>query len=139
MHKSNFEKMKELTKAEDQVMQLLWKLEKAFVKDIIEQMEIPKPAYNTVSTIIRILEKKGFVSHKSYGKTYEYFPLISRKEYTRSYMKNFMRNYFSDSFQEMVSFFAKEDKMSLNELDELMDDVKRDLQNDKSEENEQRS
>ena len=131
--------MKELTKAEDQVMQLLWKLEKAFVKDIIEQMPIPKPAYNTVSTIIRILEKKGFVGHIAYGKTYEYFALISKKEYTRSYMKNFMRSYFSGSFQEMVSFFAKEDNMSLTELDDLMEDVKRDLQNNKSEENEQRS
>ena len=128
--------MKELTRAEDQVMQLLWKLEKAFVKDIIEQMPLPKPAYNTVSTIIRILEKKGFVGHNAYGKTHEYFPLISKKEYTRSYMSNFMRNYFSGSFQEMVSFFAKEDKMSLSELDELMEDVKRDLQNNNPEQNE---
>ena len=128
--------MKELTKAEDQVMQLLWKLEKAFVKDIIEQMPIPKPAYNTVSTIIRILEKKGFIGHNAYGKTYEYFPLVSRKEYTRSYMSNFMRNYFSGSFQEMVSFFAKEDKMSLSDLDELVKDVKRDLKSDNPQENE---
>lgn len=122
--------MKELTKAEEQVMQLLWNLEKAFVKDIIEEMPVPKPAYNTVSTIIRILEKKGFVGHNAYGKTHEYFPLISRKEYTRSFMKNFMRNYFSGSFQEMVSFFAKEDNMSLSELDELMEDVKRDMTNE---------
>ncbi|MDX8339565.1 BlaI/MecI/CopY family transcriptional regulator [Draconibacterium sp. IB214405] len=125
--------MKELTKAEEQVMQLLWQLEKAFVKDIIEQMPIPKPAYNTVSTIIRILEKKGFVGHNAYGKTHEYYPLISRKEYTRSFMKNFMRNYFSGSFQEMVSFFAKEDNMSLSELDELMEDVKRDIENENRE------
>ncbi|HYQ56914.1 MAG TPA: BlaI/MecI/CopY family transcriptional regulator [Draconibacterium sp.] len=122
--------MKELTKAEDQVMQILWKLEKAFVKDIIEEMPIPKPAYNTVSTIIRILEKKGFVGHQAYGKTHQYFPLVSRKEYTRSFMKNFMRNYFSGSFQEMVSFFAREDNMSLSELDELLKDVKRDIQNE---------
>jgi len=122
--------MKELTKAEEQVMQLLWKLEKAFVKDIIEEMPVPKPAYNTVSTIVRILEKKSFVGHNAYGKTHEYFPLISRKEYTRSFMKNFMRNYFSGSFQEMVSFFAKEDNMSLSELDELMEDVKRDIENE---------
>ncbi|WP_321373769.1 BlaI/MecI/CopY family transcriptional regulator [uncultured Draconibacterium sp.] len=125
--------MKELTKAEEQVMQLLWKLEKAFVKDIIEEMPVPKPAYNTVSTIVRILEKKGFVGHNAYGKTHEYFPLISRKEYTRSFMKNFMRNYFSGSFQEMVSFFAKEDNMSLSELDEMMEDVKRDLENENRE------
>jgi predicted transcriptional regulator len=128
--------MKELTKAEEQIMQLLWELEKAFVKDIIEQIPEPKPAYNTVSTIIRILEKKGFVGYKAYGKTHEYFPLVSRKDYTRSFMKNFMRNYFSGSFQEMVSFFAKEDNMSLSDLDELMEDVKRDLQTENPDENE---
>lgn len=131
--------MKELTKAEEQVMQLLWKLEKAFVKDIIEEIQDPKPAYNTVSTIIRILEKKGFVGHNAYGKTHEYFPLISRREYTRLFMKNFMRNYFSGSFQEMVSFFAKEDNMSISELDELLDDVKRDLEDPNPEEDEQRN
>lgn len=128
--------MKELTKAEEQIMQLLWQQEKAFVKDIVEQMPIPKPAYNTVSTIIRILEKKGFIGHNAYGKTYEYYPIISRKDYTRAYMRNFMRNYFSGSFQEMVSFFAKEDNMSLSDLDELVNDVKRDLENDNLEENE---
>jgi len=128
--------MKELTKAEEQIMQLLWEQEKGFVKDIIEQIPEPKPAYNTVSTIIRILEKKGFVGHNAYGKTHEYFPLISRKDYTRTYMRNFMRNYFSGSFQEMVSFFAKDDKMSLSDLDELVEDVKRDLQTENPEDNE---
>ena len=127
--------MKELTKAEEQIMQLLWEQEKAFVKDLVEQIPEPKPAYNTVSTIIRILEKKGFVGYKAYGKTHEYFPLVSRKDYTRSFMKNFMRNYFSGSFQEMVSFFAKEDNMTLSDLDELIDDVKRDLQTENPEEN----
>ena len=122
--------MKELTKAEEQIMQLLWELEKAFVKDIVELMPDPKPAYNTVSTIIRILEKKGFVGHNAYGKTHEYYPLVSRKDYTTSYMKNFMRNYFSGSFQEMVSFFAREDNMSVTDLDELIEDVKRDLENE---------
>lgn len=128
--------MKELTKAEEQIMQLLWKQEKAFVKDIIDEIPEPKPAYNTVSTIIRILEKKGFIGHNAYGKTHEYFPLISRKDYTRSYMKNFVRNYFSGSFQEMVSFFAKEDNMTLADLDEMIEDVKRDLENDNPSENE---
>jgi len=130
--------MKELTKAEEQVMQYLWDLEKAFVKDIVDEMSEPKPAYNTVSTIVRILERKGFIGHNAYGKTHEYFPLISRKDYTRSFMKNFMRNYFSGSFQEMVSFFAREDNMSISELDELMEDVKRDLENQNPEEDEQR-
>jgi predicted transcriptional regulator len=128
--------MKELTKAEEQIMQLLWEQEKAFVKDIVEKMPNPKPAYNTVSTIIRILEKKGFVGYTAYGKTHEYFPLVSRKDYTRTYMRNFMRNYFSGSFQEMVSFFAKEDNMSLSDLDELVEDVKRDLQTENPGENE---
>ncbi len=128
--------MKELTKAEEQIMQLLWEQEKAFVKDLIEKIPNPKPAYNTVSTIIRILEKKGFVGHNAYGKTHEYYPLITRKDYTRNYMRNFMKNYFSGSFQEMVSFFAKEDKMSISDLDELINDVKRDLQDENSENNE---
>lgn len=128
--------MKELTRAEEQVMQILWKLEKGFVKDLIEKMPNPKPAYNTVSTIIRILEKKGFVGHKAFGKTHEYFPLVSKKEYTRGFMKNFMHNYFSGSFQEMVSFFAREDNMSLSEVDELMEDVKRDLLDQKTDSHE---
>ncbi len=120
--------MRELTKAEEQVMQILWKLGKGFVKDVIDKIDEPKPAYNTVSTIVRILEKKKFVGHNAFGKTFEYFPLVSKKEYTRSYMHNFMKNYFGNSFQEMVSFFAREDKMDLTELDRLMKEVKKDLE-----------
>ncbi len=127
--------IKELTKAEEQVMQILWKLEKGFVNDILDKISDPKPAYNTVSTIIRILEKKGFVDHEAFGKTHRYFPLISKKEYTRNYFKNFLSNYFGNSFQEMVSFFAKEDNMSLSELEELMNEVGKDLENDKPESN----
>lgn len=112
--------MKELTKAEEQVMQILWNLEKAFVKEIIEQIAEPKPAYNTVSTIVRILERKGFVSYKAYGKTHEYYPNISKEDYTKGFMKNFMKNYFSNSFQKMVSFFAKEENLSIHEMEELM-------------------
>lgn len=122
--------MKELTKAEEQVMQILWKLEEGFVNDIIDKMSEPKPAYNTVSTIVRILEKKGFIDHKAYGKTHLYFPLISKKDYTRSYMKNFMGSYFGNSFKEMVSFFAKEDNMSIGEIEELMKEVKQDLKDE---------
>lgn len=122
--------MKELTKAEEQVMQVLWKLEKGFVKDLVAEMPDPKPAYNTVSTIVRILEKKGFVGYTAYGKTHEYFPIVSRDDYTRSFMRNFMRTYFSGSFKEMVSFFAKEDNLSISDLDELLEDVKRDIEKD---------
>ncbi|HEX5172386.1 MAG TPA: BlaI/MecI/CopY family transcriptional regulator [Cyclobacteriaceae bacterium] len=116
--------MKELTKAEDQVMQLLWKLEKAFVKDIIDKMPSPKPAYNTVSTIIRILETKGFVGHKAYGKTHEYYPLIAREKYTRFYLNNMIKGYFDGSFNNLVSFFAKENKIDVNDLEKLLKEIK---------------
>ncbi len=128
--------MKELTKAEEQIMQELWVLEKAFVKEIIDRLPEPKPAYNTVSTIIRILEKKGFVDHYAYGKTYQYFPVISKPDYTKSYFKNFLSGYFSNSFQEMVSFFAKEDKMSLSDLEEMIKEVGKDLEPDNPPSNE---
>ena len=120
--------MKELTKAEEQIMQELWTLEKAFVKEIVDKLPEPKPAYNTISTIIRILEKKGFVDHYAYGKTHQYFPLVSKTDYTKSYFKNFLSGYFSNSFQEMVSFFAKEDKMSLSELEEIIKEAGKDLE-----------
>ena len=87
---------KRLTKAEEQIMQVLWDLEEANVKEIIEKLPKPKPAYNTVSTIIRILEKKDVVGYKAYGKTHQYFPLIEKKDYTKKYMNNFIRNYFGD-------------------------------------------
>ncbi len=112
--------MKELTKAEDQIMQILWKLQKGFVKDIVEQIPEPKPAYNTVSTIVRILEKKGFVGYKAYGKTHEYFPLIAKEKYTRFYLNNLVKGYFNGSVQNLVSFFAKENKMDVQDIDLLM-------------------
>ncbi len=111
--------MKQLTRAEEQIMQVLWKLENAFVKDIIEELPEPKPAYNTVSTIVRILEKKGFVSHKAYGKTHEYSPRISRDDYKKSFLKSFIKRYFGNSFQEMVSFFASDRDISLEEMEEI--------------------
>ena len=120
--------LKELTRAEDQVMQILWKLEKAFVKDIIEQMPEPKPAYNTVSTIVRILETKGFIGHKAYGKTHEYHPLVSKERYTKFYLNNMIKGYFNGSFQNLVSFFAKEHKMNAADIEKLL----RELKNDKS-------
>jgi predicted transcriptional regulator len=116
--------IKELTKAEDQVMQILWKLQKGFVKDIIDEMPNPKPAYNTVSTIVRILETKGFVDHKAYGKTHEYFPLITREKYTKFYLNNLIKGYFNGSFQNLVSFFAKENKMDVHELEKLLEELK---------------
>ncbi len=118
--------LKELTKAEDQVMQILWKLERAFVKDIVEEMPDPKPAYNTVSTIVRILETKGFVDHKAYGKTHEYFPTITKEKYTKFYLNNLLKGYFNGSFQNLVSFFARENKLDANDLEKLLNEIKKD-------------
>ncbi|MDJ1500341.1 BlaI/MecI/CopY family transcriptional regulator [Xanthocytophaga agilis] len=115
--------MRELTRAEEEVMQILWKLNKGFVKDIIELLPEPKPAYNTVSTIVRILETKGFIGHNAYGKTHEYYPLISKTDYTRFYFKNFLKGYFGGSFAGLVSFFAKEEDVDLKELEELLKNV----------------
>jgi BlaI family penicillinase repressor len=128
--------MKQLTKAEEQIMQILWKVEKGFVKDIIEYLPQPKPAYNTISTIVRILEKKGFVSHKAYGNTYQYYPLISKEEYTKAYLKSIMKNYFSNSFEEMVSFFARDKDMNVEELEAIQKMIKEEIQKQKGEEDE---
>lgn len=116
--------MKELTKAEEEIMQVLWELETAFVKEVIERMPEPKPAYNTVSTIVRILEQKGFVGHEALGKSHRYFPLMSKEDYTKQFMKGFVSKYFSGSYQQMVSFFTKEDNLSIEELEELMHELK---------------
>lgn len=112
--------LKELTKAEDQVMQILWQIERGVVKDIMEKMPNPKPAYNTVSTIVRILETKGFVGHKAYGKTHEYFPLISKNRYSKFYFNNMLKGYFGGSFNNLVSFFANENQLKADEIDALM-------------------
>ncbi|MEL6536123.1 MAG: BlaI/MecI/CopY family transcriptional regulator [Bacteroidota bacterium] len=116
--------MKELTKAEEEIMQVLWDLESAFVKDIIAQLPDPKPAYNTVSTIVRILNKKGFVGHTAHGQSHRYHPLVSKAAYTKSFMQGFVGRYFRGSFQQMVSFFTKEEDLSLGELEELLAELK---------------
>lgn len=124
--------MKVLTRAEEQIMQILWKLKRGFVKDIIPQLPDPKPAYNTVSTIVRILEKKGFVSYRAYGKTHEYYPLVSKDDYKKQFLNRFVKNYFGDSFPELVSFFAQDRNLSVSELEELADSIKHALKNQKS-------
>ncbi len=123
--------MKELTKAEEQVMQELWKLGKTTVKSIIDGLPEPKPAINTVSTIVRILENKGFVDHEKKGRGYVYFPIVSKDDYRSSFMKRLKKNYFQNSFKELVSFFAKEDKMGIDEFEKLMNEVKEDLDKEK--------
>ncbi len=110
----------ELTKAELEIMQVIWKRGKVLVHDILDEMSEPKPAYNTVSTIVRILESKGFVSHKAYGRTYEYFPLVPKDEYTGSYMRTVLNNFFDGSVSRMVNFFSSQQSISTEETDEIL-------------------
>lgn len=125
--------MKELTKAEEQVMHILWDMEKGFVKDLLEKFPDPKPAYNTVSTICRILETKGFIGYKAYGKSHQYYPLVSREVYTKEYLNSFVDSYFGNSIEQLVSFFSKQNNVDLKEAEkiiELMNTLKEDKNNE---------
>lgn len=113
-------KTQELTRAELEIMQILWQLEKGFVNDILEAMPTPKPAYNTVSTIVRILEKKGFVAHRAYGKSHEYYPLILREEYTSRFMTGVLNSFFGGSIGNMVSFLSHDKGITVSEADEII-------------------
>lgn len=113
--------IKELTKAELQVMRILWAREKAFVHEIREDMPDPKPAYNTISTVLRVLVVKGFVTYYNFGKTYQYYPLIQKEDYMERYMNNVINNFFSGSIKAVVSFFARNEKLSMTEIDEIID------------------
>ena len=112
--------IKELTRAEEQIMQVVWDLEKAFVKDVIVELPEPKPAYNTVSTIIRILETKGFINHTAFGKSHQYHPAITKEEYKSFATDKLMNGYFENSVESMFSFFVKKQKIDLAEADEIM-------------------
>lgn len=112
--------IKELTRAEEQLMQILWQLEKGFVKEVIEHLPEPKPAYNTVSTIIRILEAKGFVAYNAFGKSHQYYPIISKEQYQNFATDKLMQGYFNNSVQHMFSYFVKKEKIDLKEADEIM-------------------
>lgn len=114
---------KQLTKAEEQVMQILWDLQEGSVKDIIEKFPKPKPAYNTVSTIIRILETKEFVHHKAKGRGYVYYPLIKKDMYSNQSLHKLMDGYFGGSFQSMVSFFVKKNDIDVTELEDILKEI----------------
>lgn len=116
---ANIWEMIVLTKAEEQVMQYLWSIEKGFLKDIVEQYPDPKPAYTTVSTVVRVLVKKGAIGFNTYGKVNEYYPLIKKKDYTKRFMKTLVKNFFNNSQQQFASFFTKESDLSVSELEEL--------------------
>ena len=119
--------MTTLTKAEEQIMQILWNEKEGFVKDLLQQFPEPRPAYNTVSTIIRILEKKGFVDHRSFGKSHQYFPVVSREQYRNERFSYLMKDYFNNSMQQVLSHFGKSGSLNLKEADEiikLMEEIK---------------
>jgi len=115
--------MKQLTKAEEQIIQIMWRLGKTTVKEIREQLPEPKPAINTVSTIVRILESKGFVNHEKKGRGYLYFPIVKKEDYTRHSLRKMINNYFDGSFKNLVSFFAKKEAIDVHELEEILKEL----------------
>lgn len=112
--------MQKLTNKEEEIMQILWKLKKAFVKEVLAEIEEDKPHYNTLSTIIRNLEEKGFVSYTAFGNTHQYFPIVKMEEYRKRFMNTAIETYFDNSYKSMVSFFAEEKKISADELREIL-------------------
>jgi predicted transcriptional regulator len=116
--------MKKLTRKEEELMKILWKLKKAFVKDIVDEYPDPKPHYNTISSLVRLLQDKGIVGFTQYGNTYQYFPLISKEEYRRSFMNQVVNDYFDNSYKSAVAFFVKEKGLSNEEIDELVKLIK---------------
>ena len=123
--KKQKEDIRELTKAELQLMQIIWDKKNVFVNDILDALKEPKPAYNTVSTIVRILEKKGFVAHEAYGKSHRYFPVISKREYMSGFMEQVLQNFFGNSVARLVSFFSENERLSEDEIRELSEMIQK--------------
>lgn len=118
-------RIKSLTKGEEEIMQYIWQLGPCTVSNIIDLIPSPKPPHSSISTIVRILEKKGFVDHKTYGRTYEYFPLITKEEYGKKSVTALIRNYFNGSPAELVSFLVSKEETSVDELQELIKELKK--------------
>lgn len=112
--------MTTLTKAEEKIMKILWDIERGFIKDIIEQYPDPKPPYNSVSTIVRVLVQKNIVDYTAYGKSYQYYPLISREEYRKGQLSRLVSDYYNNSLKQVVNFFSESKKLDEKELDEVM-------------------
>jgi BlaI family transcriptional regulator, penicillinase repressor len=121
----------QLTKAEEQVMQILWDMGEGIVRDIRDEFPEPRPARNTVSTVIRILERKGYVGHRSYGNFHVYFPFVTKEEYSRNQLFGLMESYFNNSFPAMATFFAREKDLSMKELDKLLEETRKELSKSK--------
>lgn len=111
--------MEKLTNKEEDIMRILWRIEKGFINDILDQMPEPKPHYNTLSTLVRILEEKGVVAHQAYGKSHQYYPILSIEDYRKQFMEDTLHKYFDNSFANLVNFFAKDKQLTRTELDEL--------------------
>ena len=122
--------MKQLTKAEEQVMQILWSINEGVVKDLVDNFEEPRPAYTTVATVLKVLETKGFVAKKKIGKTYLFSPSITKNDYTHFQFSTLLSNYFNGSFPKMATFFARENKLSISELEEMMKMAEEELKKD---------
>ncbi|MDX9771847.1 MAG: BlaI/MecI/CopY family transcriptional regulator [Bacteroidales bacterium] len=117
----------QLTKAEEQIMQILWDLEEGVVKDIREKFDDPKPARNTISTVLKVLEKKGYVDHKAYANVFLYYPLVSKSAYSKHQLFGLLEGYFNNSFPAMTSFFAREKNLSIKDLDTILDEARQDI------------
>lgn len=123
--------MKEVTKAQEEILRVLWQIKEGVVADVVDKLPEPKPAYNTVSTVIKVLEKKGYVAHKVYGKTHVYYPVVTKEEYAKHTLKNSYTQLFNGSLNQIVSFFVKEDKVSLKELEDLKNYLEKEIQKHK--------
>jgi BlaI family penicillinase repressor len=119
--------MKEITKAQEEILKALWKIKEGAVSDVLDALQVPKPAYNTVATVIKVLEKKDYVSHKTYGKTNVYFPLVAESEYAKYLLKDTAKGFFNNSLNQMVSFFVKNKDLSINELEELKNMIEQEI------------
>lgn len=119
----NAKEMKQLTKAEEEVMQILWDKSEATVKEMVQSFEDKKPAYNTIATVLKVLKTKGFVDFKSVGNTYQYFPIISKDKYSSQQVKKLMNNYFGGSFSRFASFFAKDNDMDISDLEAMLKEL----------------
>jgi len=120
-----------LTTAEEEIMQILWELGEGTVRDVLEKYESKNPAYNTVSTLIKILEKKNYVSHKTYGNTHVFYPIVKKEEYANNHLSKFMKEYFDNSFPAMASFFAKNNNITVDEFEEILENIKKGIQESK--------
>lgn len=123
--------MKEITKAQEEILQVMWEIKEGVVTDVVEKLPEPRPAYNTVATVIKVLEKKGYLTHKVYGKTHVYYPLVSREDYVRHTIGSSYKQLFNGSLNQVVSFFVKEDKVGLKELEDLKNYIEAEIEKQK--------